>query len=86
MVNALFLSLRMAIDGGADEAINWLYPGNPNSHHDKIVRQRVYDSGSWFLESQRFLTWSEDTPDNPSPRILLGRAIRMFRFVAISVP
>jgi hypothetical protein len=66
----------MLMTTSADAAMAWLYPGDPKAHHDKIVRERAPASGSWFLESEAFLAWCEDTPNRSSARILLGRAIR----------
>jgi hypothetical protein len=68
----------MALKVNTDAAFNWIYPGDPKAHHDKIVRERAPASGSWFLESEPFLEWCADKPKTPSRNIILGRAIRQY--------
>jgi hypothetical protein len=67
---------RMLLMASADEAMTWLYPGDPKAYHNKIVRERAPVTGSWFLESEAFLAWCKDKPNGSGARILLGRAIR----------
>jgi hypothetical protein len=44
----------MTIKPLADAAIDWLYPGDSKAYHNKLSRERVPASGSWFLESDSF--------------------------------
>ena len=40
-----------------EEVLKWLSPENLSATHQILVRERVDNSGLWFLDSQKFRHW-----------------------------
>ena len=48
----------MELDDRMDKVLEWLSPGNLSRTHQVLAKERVDNSGHWFLASQKFQYWA----------------------------
>jgi hypothetical protein len=50
--------------------LEWLWPGDFWQRHEELAKDRVHDTGNWFLESDEYKNWA--TGNGPPSLICPG--------------